>query len=63
MSVKFITAAEAAKRNDLSVRRIQQLCQDGKIPGAQAFGSAWMVPAVFKWAPQKPGPKAGKRNK
>jgi hypothetical protein len=60
MPVKFITAAEAAKRNGLSVRRIQQLCSAGKINGAQQFAGSWAVPERWKWTPQKPGPKPKK---
>jgi len=40
----FITASEAADRLSVSVRRIQVLCKDGRIPGAKQFGRAWMVP-------------------
>ena len=41
---------------------IQRLCKEGKVPGAQQFGPAWMVPTSYKLKPQKPGPKPkGKR--
>ena len=53
----FITTTEAAARTGMSVRRIQELCKAGMVKGAQEFAGAWMVPAGFKWKPQKPGPK------
>ena len=53
----FVTTEEAAARNGMTMRRVQQLCKEGKVRGAQQFGGVWMVPAGFKWRPQKPGPK------
>jgi excisionase family DNA binding protein len=63
MARKFTTASEAAERFGVTVRYVQRLCKEGKIKGAQQFGSAWMVPATFKWKPGKPGPKKAKRAK
>jgi hypothetical protein len=57
MPKQFMTAAEAAEKSGMTVRRIQQLCQAGAVKGAQQFGRAWMIPATFTWRPQKPGPK------
>ena len=53
----YITTEEAAEKLGLSSRYIRRLCKDGIVKGAQLFGGAWMVPASFKWKPQKPGPK------
>jgi hypothetical protein len=61
MPPKFSTTADAAERSGITVRRMQQLCQEGKVPGATLFGRDWMVPATFKWTPQKPGPKSQAR--
>jgi hypothetical protein len=54
---KYITTAEAAARNGLSVGRIVQLCSAGEIKGATKFGRVWQVPELWKWKPTKPGPK------
>jgi hypothetical protein len=53
-----MTTAEAAERIGSTVRYVQILCKASKIRGAKQFGKAWMVPASFKWKPQKPGPKS-----
>lgn len=54
---KFITTGEAARRNGVTMRYIAKLCRLGKVPGAQVFGDVWMIPATFRWTPQKRGPK------
>ena len=41
----YITAAEAARRWDVSERRVQRLCAEGRVPGAERFGRAWRIPA------------------
>jgi hypothetical protein len=53
----YITTAEAAERNGLTPRYVRLLCAQGAIKGAQLLGRDWMVPASFKWTPQRPGPK------
>lgn len=40
-----ITALQAAEKWKLSLRTVQNLCRQGKIAGAQRFGSNWMIPA------------------
>lgn len=40
-----ITAAQAAEKWDISLRRVQDLCRMGRIPGAERFGTHWMLPA------------------
>lgn len=40
----LITAAKAAEKWGVTVRRVQGLCNEGKIKGAQRFGRAWMIP-------------------
>ena len=57
----YITTAEAAERFGLSSRYVRRLCKEGTVKGAQLFGGTWMVPTGYKWRPQKPGPKAGKK--
>lgn len=41
----YITVREAAKKWNISLRLAQKLCTEGRIPGAQKFGSAWAIPA------------------
>jgi hypothetical protein len=55
--MKFTTTSDAAARFGVTARYVQRLCKEGKVEGAQQFGNAWMVPASFKFRPQKPGPK------
>jgi excisionase family DNA binding protein len=38
----ILTAAQAAERLGVSVRRVQQLVKEGRLPADQ-FGGAWMI--------------------
>ncbi len=40
-----ITAQEAAEKWNVSLRRVQDYCKNGKIEGAERFGLNWMIPA------------------
>ena len=40
----YITIKELAEKWDLTVRRVQILCAEGRIPGVQKFGRAWVIP-------------------
>lgn len=42
--MNYLTSTDAAKLMGVSVRRIQQLCKEGTIPGAIRKGRSWMVP-------------------
>ena len=42
--MNYLTAQEIAEKWNLSRRTVQQLCIDGRIPGAQKFGRAWAIP-------------------
>jgi len=44
----YIKINEAARKWNISVRRAQDLCRMGKIPGAKRFGTNWMIPADAK---------------
>ena len=46
----YISCAEAAKLMNITVRRVQQMCKTGEIPGAVKDGRAWIVPSdiVFR---------------
>jgi len=41
----MITALQAADKWNLSLRTVQNFCKQGKIAGAERFGSNWMIPA------------------
>lgn len=43
--MQYITAAQAADRWELTVRRVQDLCRNHKIHGAVRWGRDWMIPA------------------
>lgn len=40
----YMTAAELAKKWNVSVRRVQILCSSGEIEGAVKFGRSWAIP-------------------
>ena len=40
----YITIKELAEKWNLTVRRVQILCAEGRIPGVQKFGRAWVIP-------------------
>mgnify|MGYP003294260883 CR=1 FL=1 len=42
--MNLITVKEAAEKWNVSERRVQKLCNDGRIKGAIRFGRAWMIP-------------------
>lgn len=41
----YLKIEEIAAKWNLSVRRTQDLCRMGRIPGAKRFGTNWMIPA------------------
>ena len=43
-----MTAIEASEKWNISVRRIQILCKEGRIPDAKMFGHNWAIPADAK---------------
>lgn len=42
---KFITTKEASEKWDISERRINVLCKEGRIPGAYKENKRWIIPA------------------
>jgi hypothetical protein len=46
--MEYLKIEQIAKNWDVSVRRVQLLCADGKIEGAVRFGRAWMIPKNAK---------------
>lgn len=41
----YMTASQASKKWNISQRRVQVLCADGRIPGVFKLGEAWAIPA------------------
>ena len=44
MEIRYIKAKELSARWGVTPRRINQLCADGKLPGAYKEGKFWMIP-------------------
>lgn len=43
--MRYLSGSEAADMMGVSVRRVQQMCKNGEIPGAIKNGRAWKIPA------------------
>lgn len=43
--MEFMTASQAAKLWNISQRRVQILCAQGRIPGVFKLGDTWAIPA------------------
>lgn len=43
--MEYLSIRQTAEKWEISGRRIQRLCSEGRIPGAQKIGSYWAVPA------------------
>jgi len=43
--MEFITPKEAADNWEISIRRVQKYCADGKIDGAVNMGKQWLIPS------------------
>ncbi len=54
-----MTVKEAAEKWHITPRRVQELCKQGLIPGAERFGVSWMIPAGSSRPPDGRS-KAGK---
>ena len=42
--MEYMTIKEAAEKWELSVRRIQTMCNEGMVDGAMKFGNTWAIP-------------------
>lgn len=40
----YMTAQEASNKWNISIRRVQVLCSQGRIPGAIKYASVWAIP-------------------
>ena len=43
-TMKYISVSEIAKTWGISVRRVNTLCNEGRIEGAQRAGTIWIIP-------------------
>ena len=43
--MEYLSIKQTAEKWDISVRRIQVLCTENRIPGAIKIGSYWTIPA------------------
>lgn len=48
MDNEFMTASQAAKKWNISQRRVQVLCMNGRIGGVFKLGENWAIPANAK---------------
>lgn len=44
VEMDYMTITEASKKWKISNRRIQTLCAQGRIPGAERLGYCWLLP-------------------
>ena len=42
----FMTIREASEKLGIGIRRINTLCNDGRISGCIRFGSVWAIPTT-----------------
>ena len=42
--MNYMNAKEAADKRGLSVRRVQVLCEQGRIDGVERLGNVWLIP-------------------
>lgn len=42
--MEYMTANQASKKWQISQRRVQILCAEGRIPGVFRLGDAWAIP-------------------
>ena len=55
----FMTASEAAKKWNISQRRVQILCSENRLEGIFKIGENWAIPDTA----EKPSDKRLKKNK
>ena len=44
MAVEYMTAAQAAEKWNISQRRVQVLCAEGRLSGVFKLGEVWAIP-------------------
>lgn len=43
--MEYLSIKQTSERWGISTRRIQILCNEGRVPGATKVGSYWVIPA------------------
>lgn len=43
--MEYLSIKQTSEKWGISVRRIQVLCSEGRIPGAMKIGSYWTIPS------------------
>ena len=43
-NMEYMTIKEASEKWNLSVRRVQTICNEGMVPGVMKFGHSWAIP-------------------
>jgi len=46
--IGYVKADEIARKWDISIRQVQYLCIQGRIDGAEKFGTTWAIPKNAK---------------
>ncbi|MDD2294443.1 MAG: helix-turn-helix domain-containing protein [Eubacteriales bacterium] len=46
--MEFMSVKDAALLWNVSKRRVQKFCEDGRIDGIRRFGRSWMIPQNAK---------------
>ena len=60
--LEYISAPEAAKKWEISERRVQKLCEENRIPGAAKSSRLWLIPKDAE-KPADARTKAGRTEK
>lgn len=42
--MEYITIQQASEKWEIGIRRINTLCNEGRIEGAMKFGNTWAIP-------------------
>ena len=61
IEMEYMTANQAAHKWDISQRRVQILCAEGRIPGVFKLGETWAIP-VDSAKPRDQRRKGGNNN-
>ena len=48
VNMEYMSAPEAAKKWGISERRVQKLCEEGRIPGVARISRMWLIPKDAK---------------
>ena len=44
MELDWITPVQASEKWGITVRHVQSMCKDGKIPGVMRVSKVWLIP-------------------